>query len=128
MTLVLPEGKILTCGNEQCIGFTQDEYKVVLNIYDRYVFWSANEPLYDRLDQIQAEIKATMGERFALQEGTILILKNEMERSYKLYKADVADLNHQLRKQKVQSVIGYLGCGVAGVGLGILIGVLVAPH
>ena len=124
--LELPKPKIIDYYGHQVIGFTPDDYKIILQLYSGYILYQDLKIEYGELEyHFQNELEICDA-RLEAKEEALIALSEDRKFVYETTEKYMEEYDKQQKKNKIRTILISTGSGLAGIGIGIITGLIIA--
>lgn len=126
LDIELPEPIELEQNGLNLYAWDMEGYAIILQIFNGYTLWADNyiaESEKDSLWQIRLDI---CEKNKGLEAANFQLAIDHRDRMYELWYENQRDVDRELRRGKLKTVLVSTGVGVVGVAAGLLAGFLLA--
>ena len=122
LNLVLPGGTVDNINGSMFMTFDEEDFAVILKIYRTYeVLAKINRSLSELVEYTEGQRDVAIVTSYKCADA-LEIVNNDRLMVYKIRNAERNNVAIRERKSKIKTVLIAAGSGLAGVGVGIIIG------
>lgn len=122
LDLMLPVEKIHLIGDETFFSFDEQEFRIILKVYATYqVLAKINKRLYEIIENTENQRDVAIVTNYKCVD-VLKSVDEERKIVHKIRNAERHDVAIRERKSKVKTALIAAGSGLAGVGIGVIIG------
>ena len=124
-TDILEEPEILKFDGDTFVLFSVDQYSIILQMYTAYQLYIDTQYNIKKLKIDYNKNISIYEQKLEIKDKQIKILKDDREHVYNLLKSSNKECIDNIRRQKIKTFFIASGSGLAGIGIGALIFLIV---